>query len=86
MMDDINATSNTKLNDTVFKDKTFIIKIKYQQNYSIQGSIQWVDSKKTVNFRSMMELIMLINESVEDTKFRSWKGEEGVIALMQSLG
>lgn len=69
----------------VIKDKTFVLKIRYQQNHSIQGSIQWIEQEKIVSFRSMMELLILLNESLDQQEFRSWAGEEGVLELMTGI-
>lgn len=65
----------------VIKDKTFVLKIRYHQNHSIQGTIQWIEKEKIVSFRSMMELLLLLNESLDPQDFRSWVGEEGVLEL-----
>lgn len=69
----------------IIKDKTFVVKVKYNQNHSMQGSIQWVEQKKIVYFRSMMELILLLNESMGSKDIRSWKGTDGTLALMKSM-
>lgn len=66
------------------KDKTFVLKIKYDQNQSVQGSIQWIEQEKIVYFRSMMELILLLNESLDKKDCRSWNGDDGVLKLIQS--
>lgn len=79
------TNSEKDKNETLINDKTFIVKIKYNQNNSIQGTIQWVEQKKAVNFRSMMELMMLMNESLENKEIRSWEGDEGAITLVQSI-
>lgn len=65
----------------VIKDKTFVLKIRYHQNHSIQGTIQWIEKEKIVSFRSMMELLLLLNESLDPQDVRSWIGEEGVLEL-----
>jgi hypothetical protein len=43
---------------------TFLVRILYRQNTTWQGTIQSLDKKKTVPFRSLLELVMLINEAV----------------------
>jgi len=75
---------NNKFN-TCIKDSSFILKIKYNQNHSIQGTIQWLEQKKTTNFRSLMELIMLLHEAVSSNMdLRSWSSENGILKeLMQ---
>lgn len=45
----------------------FIIRILFKKNKSWQGSVHWVNGKKTVNFRSYLELILILREVLEDT-------------------
>ena len=52
--------------------QSFIINILQQQNASWQGTITWVDENKTQNFRSALELIRLI-DSTMDEKTLDWK-------------
>ena len=40
---------------------TFIVKILNKKNSTWQGSITWVEEKKTQNFRSALELIKMID-------------------------
>jgi hypothetical protein len=70
-------------NNKVIKDRTFMIKVKYNQNQSLQGSVQWIEKGKVVHFRSMMELISLLSESVENKEIRSWEGDDGRLSLVQ---
>lgn len=70
---------------TVIKDSSFLLKIKYSQNHTIQGSIQWLEKRKTVCFRSMMELILLLQEASNLTECRTWDSEDGVISEVQEL-
>jgi len=64
------------------KDSSFLVKIKYSENNSIQGSVHWLEKKKIVNFRSMMELMMLLSESVSKEELRKWGGNEGKLELL----
>lgn len=66
-------------------NSSFLLKIKYNQNHTIQGSIQWLEKRKTVCFRSMMELMLLLKEVSGGTGYRSWDGEDGVISEVQKL-
>lgn len=71
---------NLNSSNTVIKNTSFLLKIKYHQNHSIQGSIQWLEKKKTVYFRSLMELILLLQEASSDnTELRTWFGDKGII-------
>jgi hypothetical protein len=78
----IEGNSYDNLNDKnkVIKNTSFLLKINYHQNHSIQGSIQWLEKRKTVYFRSLMELILLLKEASSDsTELRSWFKDEGLI-------
>ena len=63
----------------------FLIRIIYQNNTSWQGEVRRLDNNKKMNFRSLMELMMLMQEAVADAdtpnaeySIRSWNdnGEE----------
>lgn len=72
--------------DTVIKNNSFFLKLKYKQNHSLQGSIQWLEQKKTVYFRSLMELILLLQEAAsEKIDFRSWDVSNGIIKEIQQM-
>ena len=45
---------------------TFIIRVQYRQNATWQGTIQWVEQKKTQQFRSVLEMIKLMEEVVDE--------------------
>ena len=45
------------------QDLVFYIKIQFRRNSSMQGTIQWMDGKKTSVFRSALELGNLINDA-----------------------
>lgn len=44
---------------------TFILNIKFRQNKSWQGTIEWIEKKKILNFRSALELIKIIDSTNE---------------------
>ncbi len=61
----------------------FLVHIMFRQNASWQGELQWLESDQKVYFRSLLELIELMQEAMEaadnpqaDYRLRSWK-EEG---------
>ena len=69
------------------KESNFYIRILFRQNVSYQGTIEWISVNKNKNekryFRSLLELIYLMNEAIEinnssniDYKIRSWKKED----------
>ena len=45
-------------------ENSFLIKIKYRQNSSWQGTVQWIETGKTQNFKSCLELIRLMDLAV----------------------
>ena len=44
---------------------TFIVRVQHRQNSSWQGRITWVDEDKTIHFRSIWEMIKLIESAVD---------------------
>ena len=62
----------------------FLVNVRYQQNHSWQGSIQRLDTGETINFRSALELMTLMEAAVKqqgdrhlpETSMRSWETEE----------
>lgn len=62
---------------------TFIIRVQHRQNSSWQGRITWSDRNKTVNFRSVWEMVQLIGNALdtvkgpeEETREVKWPEEE----------
>ena len=54
---------------------SFIIRVQHRQNSSWQGRITWMEQDKTLYFRSIWEMIKLIDSAVETTEARdevSW--------------
>jgi transcriptional regulatory protein LevR len=45
--------------------QSFIVNIKCTQNHTWQGNLTWVEQKKTLAFRSALELIKLIDSAME---------------------
>ncbi|MCL1792822.1 MAG: hypothetical protein FWG34_03035 [Oscillospiraceae bacterium] len=52
-------------------ENTFLVKIKYRQNSSWQGSVQWVEAGKTQNFKSCLELMRLMDMAVTSSDERA---------------
>lgn len=48
------------------KKQTFIIEISDIQNESCQGQIEWVQGQKKQPFRSVMELLRLVDSAVHE--------------------
>jgi hypothetical protein len=49
---------------------TFVIQIQHRQHATWQGTVTWVDKDKSVNFRSALELLKLIDGSLDE----EWSG------------
>ena len=43
---------------------TFIVRVQHRQNSSWQGRITWMEQDKTINFRSVWEMVKLIESAV----------------------
>lgn len=65
-------------------DNQFYLNIRFQENQSWQGSLQRLDTGETINFRSELELLHLIQAATrkqqhfdhENQKLREWKDPE----------
>lgn len=73
----------SRQNATLLGGKNFIVSIYYQENHSWQGVVQWLDTGKTVHFRSELELLNLISQAVQATQadvggFRTWADDEAL--------
>lgn len=44
---------------------TFIIRVQYRQNSTWQGTVTWVEENKTISFRSVLELLKLIDGALD---------------------
>ena len=44
---------------------TFIVRVQHRQNSSWQGRITWMEQDKTVSFRSVWEMVKLIENAVD---------------------
>jgi|LSQX01.2.fsa_nt_gb hypothetical protein len=61
----------------------FLIQIQYRHNSSWQGRLVWLDTKKTVVFRSFMELALLMQEALGSAscidQLNAWEKREDVL-------
>lgn len=46
------------------KQATFSLRILFRQNASWQGSVVWLEGKKEQSFRSVLELVLLMNSAL----------------------
>lgn len=44
---------------------TFVIHVQYRQNSTWQGQVTWVDKEQTQNFRSVLELLKLMDSALD---------------------
>lgn len=50
------------------KSNSFMVVIKDSQNGTWQGTVEWIDKNKKECFRSLLEMIKLIDSALEDKK------------------
>ena len=55
---------------------TFIIQVLNNQNATWQGTVNWVDEKRTQPFRSTLELLKLIDGALEEAAGADGKKED----------
>ena len=54
----------------------FIVQVLNNQNATWQGTVNWVDEKRTQPFRSTLELLKLIDGALEETAGPNSDAEE----------
>lgn len=55
--------------DSLQSDKNkFIIQIKSKENNTWQGTVEWLEKKQIVPFRSALELMCLISSALDEDK------------------
>ncbi len=65
----INSKSNhQRMNMIRGEQATFWVKVIFRQNATWQGSIKWVEEGNEINFRSALELIMLLDSCFAKAK------------------
>lgn len=69
-MSEVNSAENI-LNEHGEKG-TFIVRVQHRQHSSWQGRVTWVDQDKTVYFRSVLELMKLIDGAINDGPFEEF--------------
>ena len=47
---------------------TFVVRVMFRQNASWQGSVSWLEGRRDESFRSVLELLMLLNSALEQEK------------------
>lgn len=56
-----------------FAGSTFVVRVLFRRNSTWQGTICWKEKKSQVNFRSFMEMLLLMHEAVADAG--AWDSE-----------
>ncbi len=56
---------------------TFIVKIQHRQNASWQGQLTWAEEGKTSNYRSIWEMIKLMESALPPEKEPEWEETSG---------
>lgn len=64
---------------------TFIVNVLYRQHASWQGQITWVDKNKKENFRSILELIKLIDSASDDEELKIEEGFEPDLSFEENI-
>ena len=59
---------------------TFLVYIQYRENASWQGRVQWLEGEQEQNFRSLLELLNLLQGAMEKggppgEELREWDSE-----------
>ena len=55
---------------------TFIVRVQHRQNSSWQGRLTWMEQNQTLNFRSIWEMIKLIESAMDTVSIQEEDGEE----------
>ena len=63
------------------KDASFLIDIVDTQNHTWQGRLYWVQEKKSVNFRSALELMQLLSSAVTPAEEEEEEHSEKIVPL-----
>ena len=48
-------------------NQSFVVSIKSRENHTWQGSVTWVEEQKQENFRSVLELLKLMDSAISST-------------------
>ena len=51
----------------------FIVEVLYQEHASWQGKVTWINENKVQSFRSALELLRLIDSTLDNDLHRDWK-------------
>lgn len=46
------------------ENQNFVVTVRSQENHTWQGTVSWVEGKRQENFRSVLELLKLIDSAM----------------------
>lgn len=55
---------------------TFVVRVYFRRNVSWQGRVTWLDEERTQNFRSVLELICLMDSALSESCGPKWYTSE----------
>jgi len=55
---------------------TFVLNVAFRYGVSWQGSVSWLEKKVDQNFRSVLELLTLINSAVSEKQQELWESRK----------
>jgi len=67
------------------KKGTFVIHVLYRRNSSWQGTVTWMEKKKTQNFRSVLELIFLLDSALMEQRHSEWHVSDEMLDEMAEM-
>ena len=71
-----NEINQNRQREEVNSKSTFEISVKFMQNNTWQGEIHWIENDRKQNFRSVLEMLRLMDEALtadkESLKAVSW--------------
>lgn len=66
--EEAHAPEKTAVETKEGKLGTFSLRILFRQNASWQGSLSWIEGRQEESFRSVFEMLLLINSALESDK------------------
>lgn len=64
-VDDTTGQGQTfKMTDESGRQATFVVSVRFRQNATWQGTIQWIEAKREQHFRSTLEMIRLMDDAL----------------------
>lgn len=60
------------------KQGTFIVKVEYSQHDTYQGQIVWAEGNKSRRFRSMLELVRLMDDVMASGEMKGQDRKDSV--------